>query len=859
MMVVKKIKDEVLEEMERSLDGWFEQEHWCESEMIRYKALMNELVNDGIKLSKLEINTGFINGLPNKFLSFCQSLKNTNHVKDSELASLFGKLKYEENLIDNIYETEKSKSFISATPLSTGFISTSIVQDFQDSPDNEEDTRKSHEYLNDLEEEYQAKALLAKSKIFFKKDAQSPTKDFEAKYNKVKAKLALLSSSASAFKAASVKNKGLIAEAYKWDEEEVSSDDNEIVEVKCDIKKPIWYLESGCSRYMTDVKIYLHKYVEQPRPKVVFRDDSTCTTKGYGSIKCNGIVFTKVAFVNGLKYNLINISQLCDAKYIVQFDEKRGTIFNSNNEVVMIAPRVKDVYVLDMTSSAQESCFFAKAFDNLNWLWQKRLAHLNFKTINKLAKQNLVIGIPSLVYSKDKPCSSCEKGKHHRASFKIKHTSSIKNVFIFFTWIDLDLYQTNSNDVSFIEPYEYPEPVVLETEISSDKNGQTDQNDHNDQNDQSVQNDEILNDDHSEHSNHTNDEQIINNLPKTKDIQISKHSSSPRVEDTSVQDTIPIPNPPLPIPSVVTLSPQDRWNKRDETGIVIKNKARLVAQGYNQQEGIDYDKTFPSVARLEAIIIFLAFPTYMNFIVYQMDVKSAFLNGKLKEEVYVKQPLGFESNEFRNHIKQSERGILFNQEKYVKDLLKKYDINGSSVKTLMVPPNNLGPNLSGKVINETQYRGVIGSLMYLTASRPDIQFSTCLCVPKRKSTSGTCQLLGGKIVYWSAKKQQSIAMSSAKAEYVAATGCCTNILWMKSQLTDYDIIYEKVSIFCDNISAIAISNNPVLHSRTKHIDIRYHFIKDHVLKGDIELHFIHTQYQLVDIFTKPLDEPLLKD
>ncbi|GJT77826.1 retrovirus-related pol polyprotein from transposon TNT 1-94 [Tanacetum coccineum] len=196
--------------------------------------------------------------------------------------------------------------------------------------------------------------------------------------------------------------------------------------MQCDIRKPIWYLDSGCSRHMTGVKSYLHKYVEQPGPKVVFGDDSTCTTEGYGSIKCNGIVFTKVAFVNGLKYNLISISQLCDAKYIVQFDEKRGTIFNSNKEVVMIAPRVRDVYVLDMTSSAQESCFFAKASENLNWLWHKRLAHLNFKTINKLAKQNLVIGLPSLVYSKDKPCSSCEKGKHHRASFKTKQTSSIK-------------------------------------------------------------------------------------------------------------------------------------------------------------------------------------------------------------------------------------------------------------------------------------------------------------------------------------------------------------------------------------------------------------------------------------------------
>ncbi|GJR33521.1 hypothetical protein Tco_1209205 [Tanacetum coccineum] len=128
----------------------------------RYKALINELVNDGIKLSKLEINIGFINGLPKMWLSFCQSFRNTNHAKDYELVSLFGKLKYEENLIDIIYETEKNKSLLSTTPLSTAFFSTSIVWDFQDSPDDEEDTRSSHEYLNDLEEEYQARALLAK-------------------------------------------------------------------------------------------------------------------------------------------------------------------------------------------------------------------------------------------------------------------------------------------------------------------------------------------------------------------------------------------------------------------------------------------------------------------------------------------------------------------------------------------------------------------------------------------------------------------------------------------------------------------------------------------------------------------------
>ncbi|GJY64771.1 hypothetical protein Tco_0466231 [Tanacetum coccineum] len=168
----------------------------------------------------------------------------------------------------------------------------------------------------------------------------------------------------------------------------------------------------------------------------------------------------------------------------------------------------------------------------------------------------------------------------------------------------------------------------------------------------------------------------------------------------------------------------------------------------------------------------------------------------------------------------------------------------------MVPPNNLGPDLSGKAVNETQYRGY--------QANPK---ESHLIVVKRifkKSTSGACQLLGGKLVCWSAKKQQFVAMSSAKAEYVAAARCCANILWMKSQLTDCDIIYEKVPIFYDNTNAIAISNNLVLHSRTNHINIIYHFIRDHVLKGDIELYFIPTQYQLVDIFTKPLDEPTFK-
>ncbi|GJY12427.1 hypothetical protein Tco_0381736 [Tanacetum coccineum] len=168
----------------------------------------------------------------------------------------------------------------------------------------------------------------------------------------------------------------------------------------------------------------------------------------------------------------------------------------------------------------------------------------------------------------------------------------------------------------------------------------------------------------------------------------------------------------------------------------------------------------------------------------------------------------------------------------------------------MVPPNNLGPDLAGKPVNETSYRGMIRSLMYLTATRLDIKFSIVLCARYQSNQKELHLTIAKRIL-----KYLKVAMSSAEAKYVAAAGCCTSILWMKSQLSDCDIHYKMVPIFCDNTSAIAISNNPVLHSRTKHIDIRYHFNRDHILKGDIELHIIPTEYQLADIFTKPLDEP----
>jgi len=223
----------------------------------------------------------------------------------------------------------------------------------------------------------------------------------------------------------------------------------------------------------------------------------------------------------------------------------------------------------------------------------------------------------------------------------------------------------------------------------------------------------------------------------------------------------------------------------------------------------------------------------------------------------------------------------------------------------MATATKLELNTKEKKVDISSYRGMVGSLLYLTASRPDIMFATCLCArfqadpreshliaikrifrylkgtpnlgiwyPRdsgfdligfsdadyagcridRKSTTGTCQFLGNKLVSWFSKKQNSVSTSTAEAEYIAAGSCCAQILWMKNQLVDYGLTISKIPIFCDNTSAIAITENPVQHSRTKHIDIRYHFIREHVMNGTIELHFVPSEKQLADIFTKPLDE-----
>nr|GEV79033.1 retrovirus-related Pol polyprotein from transposon TNT 1-94 [Tanacetum cinerariifolium] len=353
---------------------------------------------------------------------------------------------------------------------------------------------------------------------------------------------------------------------------------------------------------------------------------------------------------------------------------------------------------------------------------------------------------------------------------------------------------------------------------------------------------------------------------------------------------------------------------------------------------------------------------HMNMVVYQMDVKTAFLNGNLREEVYVSQPDGFLVPDNPNHvykmkkalygfkqaprawydmlssflisqdffkglvdptmficrdgkelfliqiyvddiifaastlelcdlfakitcskfkismmgkisfflglhISQSPRGIFINQSKYSLESLKKYDFDSCNpVDTSMVKKSILDEDKKGKIARPIEkhlhtvkrifryLRGTVNrglwypkdSSIALTAFADADHVG---CQDTRRSTSGSLQFQGDRLVSWSSKRQKSAAISSAKAEYIALSGCCAQVLWMRSQHTDYGLVFNKIPMYCDNKSTIALCCNNVQHSKSKHIDIKYHFINEQVEKGVIELYFVNMEYQLADIFT----------
>ena len=436
-------------------------------------------------------------------------------------------------------------------------------------------------------------------------------------------------------------------------------------------------------------------------------------------------------------------------------------------------------------------------------------------------------------------------------------------------------------------------------------------------------------------------------------------------------------------------------------GSIQNHKVRLVAKGYSQQPGIDFNETFAPVVRMETIRTVLALAAQLKTKVYQLDVKSAFLNGELEEEVYVEQPQGyvekgredkvyrlrkalyglkqaprawnnkidhyFQQNGFTRslsepslylkkegthdslilclyvddliytstnprmaevfkknmmkeyemtdlgtmryflgiQVQQSDEGIFISQGKYAENLLKKFNmLKSKPMDTPMAINLKLTSNDGAPKFDASIYKSVVGSLIYLTNTRPDIVHAVSVvsrfmsdpsnhhfaavkrilryiqgtkgygirytqekkahlvgytdsdwagAIDDRKSTSGHVFFLGSKVISWSSKKQSTVALSTTEAEYISATSTACEAVWIRRILADLRQEQNTpTKLYCDNMSTIAMTKNPVFHSRSKHIELRHHFIRKLVEDGEIELKFCGTDEQIADVFTKAL-------
>ncbi|GJS62312.1 retrovirus-related pol polyprotein from transposon TNT 1-94 [Tanacetum coccineum] len=722
----------------------------------------------------------------------------------------------------------------------------------------------------------------------------------------------------------------------------------------------LWYLDSGCSMHMIGDRSQLTNFINKFLGTVKFGNDHVAkigTVKfgndhvakilGYGDYQIGNVTISRVYYVEGLGHNLFFVGQFCDSNLEVAFRQHTCFIRNLEGVDLLTGSRGNNLYTLSLGDMMASS---------------------------PISRHGLVQGLPKLKFEKDHLCSAYAMGKSKKKPYKPKFVDQCVSQVLMerstsssLSWITYDYMQLQ---YPLYQPVHLPQTTV-DQDAPSPSNSQNNTSDTKLPSFLTMSEETImilklhiwvmirtlvfqfqkflLINLHRLHKLQLHEQALFcyydafltavepntykDALTQACWIEAMQEELN-EFECLEVWELVPRPDKVM----VITL----KWIykvKLDELGGILKNKARLVARGYRQEEGIDFEESFAPVARLEAIRIFLAFAAHMNMVVYQMDVKTAFLNGNLREEVYVSQSDGFVDKDKPNHvyklkkalyglkqaprawydmlssflisqdffkglqISQNPRGIFINQSKYALKSLKKYCFDSCDpVDTPMVEKSKLDEDKKRKAIDLLHYRGMIGTLLYLTASRPDLQFAICMCAryqarptekhlnavkkifrylkgtvnrglwyPKdssialtafadadhagcqdtRRNTSGSMQFLGDRLISWSSKRQKSAAISSMKAEYIALSGCCAQILWMRSQLTDYGFGFNKIPMYCDNKSAIALCCNNVQHSRSKHIDIRFHFIKEHVENGVIGFNLSYG-VSMGDIFTKAL-------
>ncbi|GJV20709.1 retrovirus-related pol polyprotein from transposon TNT 1-94 [Tanacetum coccineum] len=540
----------------------------------------------------------------------------------------------------------------------------------------------------------------------------------------------------------------------------------------------------------------LYEYVST----VKFRNDQIAPIIGYGDLVHGNITIKRVYYVEGLNHNLFSVGQFCDADLEVAFRKSTCYVRDLKGNDLLTGSRGSNLYSITLQDSSTPNPIFlmAKATSSQAWLWHRCLLHLNFDTINLLSKNDIVTDLLKLKFVKDHLCSS-----YHVSSDPVP------------TCLTLVLEQvslspepqsqenvptvTTSNELDFLFSLMFDEllngntPVVSKSSIVNAADAPNKLQERGKPSSRHVD----LSNMQTFYQRHPSEHRWIKYHPLEQGIgnpsqsirirrqlktdgEICMFALTEELQQFDRLDVWELVDKPL-CKNVINM----KWlwkNKRDEENTVIRNKARLVAKGYGQQEGINFEESFAPVARFEAVWLFVAYAAHKSFPVYQMDIKTAFLYGPLKEEV----------RDRLKHLTTVKRIFQY--------------LNNTINMGLWYPKDN-GFELT--TFLDSDHAG---------------------CIDSRK----------------------------IEAEYVSLSACCTQVLWMRTQLTDYGFHFDKIPMYYDSKATIAISCNPVQHSHTKHIDVRYHFIKEHVEKGILELFFVRTEYQLANLFTKALSEDRFK-
>ncbi|GJT58902.1 putative ribonuclease H-like domain-containing protein [Tanacetum coccineum] len=544
------------------------------------------------------------------------------------------------------------------------------------------------------------------------------------------------------------------------------------------------------------------------------------------------------------------------------------------------------------------TCLFAKATIDESNLWHRRLGHINFKNMNKLVRGNLVRGLPSKIFENDHSCVACQKGKQHKASFVAKNQTK-------------DIAGTRDNIV--VGPKDSEEDVSMKptkvNESGASDKGEEDEQDTRSEFERLLQQEKQTNSTNSFNTVGTPvsaaGPSFTNDDPSSP---LNVVAASNAFEDHLFECFSPFKNAFAP-PHVLNMFSIDDTgifsNAYDDEDVVRRTKLT-----FNNLETIDMDvKSAFLYGTIEEEVYVCQPPGFEDphfpNKVYKVEkalyglhqapkawyetlstylIENGFRRGTIDKTLFIKKDKGdillvqvYVDDIIFGSIKKSlcdEFEGLMHKRFQMSSIGELTFFLGLQVQQKEDTNKAMVKDEEAKAVDVHLYRSMIGSLMYLTTSRPNIMFAVCACACARdspfdleafsdsdytgasldrKSTTRGCQFLGKRLISWQCKKQTIIANSTTKAEYVADANCCGQVLWIQNQMLDYGFNFMNTKIYIDNESTICIVKNLVFHSKTKHIEIRHHFIRDSYEKKLIQVIKIHTDHNVADLLTKAFD------